>query len=177
VTSDPSGRWKKAALDLTRDILQQVSGYRKDVANEKEDALGPLRRMMGKVASLKEAVNEAKGTPEEEGLRDLGQKLGMAKRELMSLGWDLITSQDPSLAAEAHELVREAEDAIRSGQREIKAALGRLGVASDLSETGCLDVLLPARGPIAGGRGEKPLGPPPNAPGNGTPAQAWEQGL
>jgi hypothetical protein len=67
------GRWKIAALDLTRDILQQVSGYGRDVANEKENALGPLRRTIGKVASL----NEAKGAPEEGGLRDLGRKLGM----------------------------------------------------------------------------------------------------
>jgi hypothetical protein len=47
VTSDPLGRWKKAALDLTRDILQQISWYGRDVANEKEDALGPLWRAMG----------------------------------------------------------------------------------------------------------------------------------
>ncbi len=148
MTSDPSGRWRKAALDLTRDILQQVSGYGRDVANEEKDGLGPLRRAMGKVTSLKEAINGAKGVPEEGGLRDLGQKLGKAKRELMSLGRDLITSQDPSLAAEAHELVGEVEDTIRTDQREIKAALRRLGAAYDLSETGRLDVLLPARGPI-----------------------------
>jgi hypothetical protein len=42
VTSDPSGKWPEAAMSLTRDILQEVSGYGRDVANEKEDAPGPL---------------------------------------------------------------------------------------------------------------------------------------
>jgi hypothetical protein len=115
VTSDPSDKWREVAMNLPRDILQKVSGYGRDVANEKEDALGPLRRAMGKVASLSEAVSKAKNMPEEEGLHDLGQKLDVTRRELMLLGWVLIMSQDLSLAAEAHDLVGEAEDAIRAG--------------------------------------------------------------
>jgi hypothetical protein len=88
---------------------------------------------MGRVAGLNKAINRAKSAPEKAGLCYLGRKLGMAKRELMVLGQDLTMSQAPSLAAEAHKLVREAEDPIRSSQGEIKAALRKLGVASDLS--------------------------------------------
>ncbi len=150
MTSDLSGKWKKAAVDFTGDVLHQVSGYRKDVT------LGPLRRAIGRVASLNKAINTAMGAPEEEGLRNLGRKLGMAKKELMALGWDLMLSQAPSLAAEAHKLVGEAEVIIKSSQREIKAALRKLGVASDLTETSSLDVPLPARGPVTGGHGEQP---------------------
>jgi hypothetical protein len=76
-------------------------------------------------------------------------------------------SQALSLAAEDHELVGEAEDAIKSGQREVKAALRKLGVASDLSETGSLDVPLPARGAVTGDRGEQPA-PFPARPVMGT---------
>ncbi len=60
VTSDPSGKWQGAALDLTRGILQEVSGYERDVASEKDDALGSLKRAMGKVASLNKAINRAR---------------------------------------------------------------------------------------------------------------------
>jgi hypothetical protein len=104
-----------------------------------------LRRAMGKVAGLNKAVSKAKGAPKEEGLRDLGRKLGAARKELISLERVLIMSQHPSLAAEAHDLTGEAEDAIRAGQQEVKVALRRLGVASDLLETGSLDLPLPPR--------------------------------
>jgi hypothetical protein len=154
-------------MNHTRDILQKVSGYERDVASEKEDALGPLRRAMGKVASLNEAVSRAKDTPEE-GLRDLGHKLGAARKELLSLGRVLIMSQDLSLAAEAHDLAEKAEEAIRIGQQEVKAALRRLGVALDLSETGSLDLPLPPRGVAvrgpAGGQNVRATGPPPDRP-------------
>jgi hypothetical protein len=60
VTSDPMDKWHEVAMNLPRDILQKASGYGRDMANEKEDALGPLRRAMGKVASLSEAVSKAR---------------------------------------------------------------------------------------------------------------------
>ncbi len=66
--------------------MERVSLYGRNVADEKEDALSPLRRAMGKVASLNEAVAQAKNAPEEESLRDLGRRLGEARRELISLG-------------------------------------------------------------------------------------------
>jgi hypothetical protein len=58
------------------------------VADEKEDALGPLRRAMGKVASLNKAVAQAKDALEEE-----SRRLGEARKELMSLGRVLIMSK------------------------------------------------------------------------------------
>jgi hypothetical protein len=85
-------------MSLTRDILQKVSGYGRDVGNEKENALGPLWRAMGKVVGLNEAISKGKTALEEEGLCDLGPKLGAARKELMSLGRVLIMSQGLSLA-------------------------------------------------------------------------------
>ncbi len=49
---------------------------------------------------------------------------------------ELIVSQPPASAMEAHELVNEAEEALRSSQKIIKAALRGLGAASDISEAG-----------------------------------------
>jgi hypothetical protein len=116
---------------------------------------------MGRVANLIEAVNLAKDSPEEGRLRDLGRKLGVAKKELMALGRDLMMSQGPALAAEAHHLAGEAEDTIRIGQRVIRTALRGLGVASDISEVGSLDSLHTPRGPL---RPLSPCGPrPPQA--------------
>jgi hypothetical protein len=66
--------------------------------------------------------------------------------ELMTLGRDLMMSQAPSMAAKAHDLAGEAGDAIKSGEREIKAALRRLGLASDISEASSLDLPPPTGG-------------------------------
>jgi hypothetical protein len=61
----------------------------------------------------------------------------------MALSRELIVSQPPASAMEAHELINEAEEAIRSSQKIIKAALRGLGAASDISEAGSLDTLPP----------------------------------
>jgi hypothetical protein len=62
--------------------------------------------------------------------------------------------------------------AIRAGQQEIKAALRRLGVASDLS-----DLPLPPRGTAAGGqvggRGVQTAGSPPRQASDGPSDRAW----
>ncbi len=143
MTSDPTGAWHEAATNLTKEIRDKVSPYMRTVADEKEGALGLQRRAMGKVADLSEAITRAAGAPEEERLRALGQELSKAKRALMLLGRVLMMSQDPSLAAGAHKLAREAEDAIRAGQQNVRAALRRLGAASDISKTGSMDLLVP----------------------------------
>jgi hypothetical protein len=147
VSSNTTGKWKKAAADLTDNILTELKMGR-DMGSEEEDALGPLRRAMGRIAGLSEAINQPKAAPEEGMLMDLGRKLGVAKKELMALGRDLVASQAPSLAAEAHNLVGEAEDAIRTGQGVIKTALRGLGAASDISEAGSLDLPPPSQRPI-----------------------------
>ncbi len=148
VTSDATGKWKKVVADLTDGVLEELKGMDRDVGAKGEDTLGPLRRAMGGVANLIEAVNLAKDSPEEGGLRDLGRKLGVAKKELMALGRDLMTSQGPALAAEAHDLAGEAEDAIRSRQKVIRSALRGLDVASDISEAGSLDLLPHPQRPV-----------------------------
>jgi hypothetical protein len=74
-----------------------------------------LRKAMEEVADLNEAVTRAKYRPEEERLRPLGRELSRMSGDLMmSLGWALVMSQDPSLAAGAQELFGEAEEAIPS---------------------------------------------------------------
>ncbi len=57
VSYDITGKWKKAASDLTKDTLEQLSGIGRDVGSRGEDALGPLRRVLGKIAGLSEAVS------------------------------------------------------------------------------------------------------------------------
>ncbi len=108
VASSLSGNWREAAISLTKKILEKVGLYGRSVADEKEDALDPLRRAMGKVASLNEAVARMEGASEEEGLWELGWRLSEVRKELMSLGRVLMMSQDPPLAAEAHELIEDA---------------------------------------------------------------------
>jgi hypothetical protein len=157
VTSDTTGKWRKAATDLTKDVMEQLNGIGRDVGSEEEDARGPLRRALGRIAALSEAVAQAVPEPEEGGLSDLGRKLGVAKKELMALSRDLMISQPPALAAEAHELAGEAEEAIRAGQKAIKAALRGLGVASDTSEAGSLDIVPLPRRPTVGNL----MAPPP----------------
>jgi hypothetical protein len=71
----------------------------------------------------------------------------VAKKELMALGRDLMTSQAPALAVEAHDLAGEVEDAIRASQKVIKAALRGLGMASDILEAGSLDLPPPPQRP------------------------------
>jgi hypothetical protein len=85
VSFDTTGKWKKAATYLTGNILAELKGMGRNVGSEKENALGPLRRAMGRIASLNEAVVLAKAAPEEGRLRDLGRKLGVAKKELVML--------------------------------------------------------------------------------------------
>ncbi len=67
------------------------------VADEKDDALAPLRRAIEEVANLNEAIAKAEDRPEEERLRSLWQELSKAKGDLMSLGRALMLNQDPSL--------------------------------------------------------------------------------
>jgi hypothetical protein len=150
VSSDVPRKWKKAALDLTKDTMEYLSGVGRVVGAEGEDALGPLRRALGKVASLGEAVTSGVSEPEEGGLRDLSKRLGAVKKELMALSRGLMVSQPPASAMEVHELVSEAEEAIRSSQRTIKAALRGLGAASDISKAGSLDAIPPPRRPVIG---------------------------
>jgi hypothetical protein len=157
LTSDTTGKWREAATDLTKDVMEQLKGIGRDVGSEEEDALGPLRRALGRIANLSEAVAQAVPEPEEGGLRDLGRKLGVAKKELVALSRDPMISQPPALAAEAHALASEAEEAIRAGQKVIKAALRGLGVASDISEAGSLDIVPPPRRPTVGNL----MAPPP----------------
>jgi hypothetical protein len=74
VTWGPSGTWRKAATNLTKEIMDNVSPYMRTVADKKEGAHGPLRRAVGKVADLNEAIARAEDAPEE----DLGLPLNLS---------------------------------------------------------------------------------------------------
>jgi hypothetical protein len=43
VSSDITGKWRKAALDLTKDAMERLKQIGRDVSSEGEDTLGPLR--------------------------------------------------------------------------------------------------------------------------------------
>jgi hypothetical protein len=143
VSSDVTGKWKKVALDLTKDAMERLSGIGRDMGAEGEDALDPLRQVLGKIASLSKTVTHGVSEPEEGGLRDLGKKLGVIKKELMVLNRELMVSQPPALAMEAHELASEAEEAIKARQKTIKVDLMGLGAASDILEAGNIDIAPP----------------------------------
>ncbi len=107
-------------------------------ASGPEDILGPLRRAIGEIAMLSEAVTTGVQEPDEEELRNLAKKLWAAKKELMAMGRDLVVNQPAATATEAHELVGEAGEAIKASRETIKAALRGMGAASDISEISCL---------------------------------------
>jgi hypothetical protein len=164
ISSDVTGKWKRIALGLTKDATEYLSGIGRNVGAAEEDALGPLRRAIGRVATLGNAVTKGVSEPDEGELRDLAKKLGAVKRELMTLGRGLMVNQPPATATEAHELVSEAEEAIRTSQRTIKAALRGLGAASDTSEASSLSIFpLPQR-PVMVSLAAPPPWPPQAEP-------------
>ncbi len=66
------------------------------VDDQKEDSLAPLRKAIGEVANLNEAVTRAEVRPEEERLRSPGRELSRMRSDLMLLERALMMSQDPS---------------------------------------------------------------------------------
>jgi hypothetical protein len=167
LSSDVVKTWKQAALDLTKEALEYVSHISTDPASRPDDALGPLRKAIGKVASLAEAVTKGVLEPDEEELRDLARKLGAAKKEIMALNRGLVVGQPATIATEANEL---ASEAIKTSRDTIKTALRGMGAASDISEiSGPAGAprLPPAR-PVMGS-----LAPPVWAPRGQPTAPAW----
>ncbi len=140
VSSDPTGAWQRKATNLTKEIMEKMGGYTERGTDEDDGPLVPLRRATGGIAALAEVIMVLEAEPSEDKLRLLGRDLNEAKGSLMSLGQVLMLSQDPTLAASAHEVVAEAEEAIRVGQQRVRAALRRMGAASDISDTGSLDI-------------------------------------
>jgi hypothetical protein len=129
---------KQAALDLTENVMTYVGQLGVNPASGPDDILGPLRRAIGEIATLSEAVTMGVQEPDENEMRDLAKKLGAAKKELMAMGRDLVVNQPAAIATEAHELVSEAGEAIKASRETIKAALRGMGAASDISEISCL---------------------------------------
>jgi hypothetical protein len=147
LSPDTIEKWRQTALDLTDDTMKYVSKLGTTPGSAPEGALGPLRRVIGKVATLGEAVTKGIEEPNEEELRDLAKRLGAIKKELITMGRDLLVNQPADMATEAHELVSEAGEAIKANREIIKAALRGLGAASDISEASSL--VMPPRPPPA----------------------------
>jgi hypothetical protein len=70
VSSDVTGKWEKATLDPTKNAAEYLNGISRDIGTEGEDARGPLRQVLGRVASLGEAVTLGASEPEEGGLEE-----------------------------------------------------------------------------------------------------------
>jgi hypothetical protein len=86
VSSDPTGTWYRAAIALTKEMMDKVGPYIRSVADEKEGALGPLRRIMEKVADLNEDAARAEDEPEEAGTEGSGPGTEQSKGRHLSLG-------------------------------------------------------------------------------------------
>jgi hypothetical protein len=92
--------------------LEKSSRYAAKGTKQEEDPLAPLRRAMEGIADMAQAVAKLQAEPSEANLRDLGREMNEARRSMQSLGRVLMLSQDPTLAARAHELVAEAKEAM-----------------------------------------------------------------
>jgi hypothetical protein len=68
--------WKQAALDLTGDTLKCAGQLEVNPASGPDNVLGPLRKAIGRVASLTEAETRGVQEPNEEELHGLARKLG-----------------------------------------------------------------------------------------------------
>jgi hypothetical protein len=147
LSPDTIEKWRQAALDLTEEAMKYVSKLGTNPGSTPEGALRPLRWAIGKVATLGEAVSKGIQEPIGEELRDLAKRLGAVKKELMTMGRDLLVNQPADTATEAHELVSEAEEAIKASREIIKAALRGFGAGSDISEVSSL--VMPPRPPPA----------------------------
>jgi hypothetical protein len=170
LSSDVVETWKQATLDLTGDVLKYVGQLGVNPASGLDDTLGPLRKAIGKIASLAEAVTKGVQEPDEVELRDLARKLGTAKKEIMAMSRGLVVDQPATTATEAHELASEAGEPIRASRETIKASLRGMGAASDISKISC-----PA-GALAYPRRDPPweAWPPPAWAPRGQPAvPAW----
>jgi hypothetical protein len=175
LSSDTTEKWRKAALDLTKDAMEYLNRLGRNVGSEPEGVLGPLRWAIGKVALLGKAVTKGVLEPIEEELRNLARRLGAVKKELMTMGRDLMVNQPAAMATEAHELVSAAEEAIKANRGIIKTALRGLGAASDISEASSL-IAPPRPPPVRPTMGNlaAPAWPPQGMPPRMT---RWEQGV
>jgi hypothetical protein len=154
--------WKGQALVIVKDALEFLEHFGEGgPASKPEDSLGPLRKAIGVVTRLAEAVAKEVQDPSEERLRDLARKLGAAMKEIMAMNRSLMVGQSANLAAEADELASEAGEAIKVSRETIKAALRGLGAASDISE-----VSGPTRASC----------PPPARPAMGSLNTGWAPG-
>jgi hypothetical protein len=74
LSSDIVEKWRQDALDLTQDAMKYVSKLGTAEGSAPEGVLGPLRRAIGKVATLFEAVTKGVQEPDEEELHDLARR-------------------------------------------------------------------------------------------------------
>ncbi len=129
VSADPTGVWQQKVADLTKEVMEKSGRYMERGTDEDGGPLVPLRRVMGVIADLVQAITELETKPNKSNLRLLGRDLNEVKGSLMSLGRVLMLSQEAALAASTHELVADAQEAIRARQQWVRAALRRLGVS------------------------------------------------
>jgi hypothetical protein len=116
-----------------------------------------LRRTMGGIPDLAQAITKLEAEPNEANLRILGREMNEAKGSMMSQGWILMLSQDLTPAANAHEVVAGAEEAIRTGQQWVRAASDASDARSVAAGPACHSQPVPGR--VSG----LTRGPPPSS--------------
>ncbi len=66
---DPTGVWQQNATELTKEMLEKMGRYMERGTDEDDSPLAPLRRAMGGIADLGEAITELEAEPSEDKLR------------------------------------------------------------------------------------------------------------
>jgi hypothetical protein len=138
LSTNQLGTWRRKVVGLTDEVMKRVVALLEEAVKQVQDLLGLLRKAMERAMELAQMVERLEPEPSEAGLRNLAQELPGVRGKVQSFGRILILNQDPSLAAYAHELIVEAEEAICKGQQRIRRALQRMGAAPEGPDAGSL---------------------------------------
>ncbi len=68
----PTGFWRRKAVELTQEVMEESGRYTERGTEEDDDPLTPLRRAMEGIADLAQALTKLEAEPNEANLRILG---------------------------------------------------------------------------------------------------------
>jgi hypothetical protein len=129
--------------NISEEVLQQGVAFLEEIANSGGrgggDPLKPLMRVLEQVVELAQLVEGFKLEPSEADLRSNSRELSGCKGKIQSLTRSYLVSDDPSLTADAHELINEASEVIGRGQKRIRRLLQRLGMLPEGSKASSLE--------------------------------------
>jgi transposase InsO family protein len=78
-------------------------------------------------------------------LKSISRELSGRRRRIQELTKSYLISDEPTLAADAHELLNEADEVVSRGQKRIRRILQRLGMVLAGSEAGSPGQQAPAQ--------------------------------